>query len=511
MTPAILSRPTWRLVLALALPALAQQYLILTVALSDRFLAGHFAAPHERVEALGHRLTALGLLASSPPGSALPARVAIAETSWEAGRQATARQMSYQAAQTTAAYLAWFISSYTVLVSVGSTALVARFTGAGERAAAVHATNQSILLAAGLGLAGAAGGLVGLEGLIGLLQLHGPAGEFAVAYLRPVLGLLAFQVVESAGIACLVGAGDTRTGLYVMSGVAVVNLPLAWALCLGWGPLPQLGFVGIALGTSLSHVLGALAILTVLARGRSGLRLHLRLLWPDFGLLRRLLRVSVPAAVDSLSVVVGQFWFLSIINGLGDVAGGAHGIALQWEALAYLSGAAFGVAAMSLVGQHLGAGRPDRAARAGWTAFALGCGVMSFMGLVFLALADPMFAVFCPDPAQRPIIAAGVPVLRLVGVAMPPLACSIIFTSALRGAGDTRIPVLFTWIGFLGVRIPVAYFLALPQVNLGPLGVWPGVGMGLLGAWLAMVADLLVRGTFFLWRFGSGAWKAMRV
>src|SRR5437764_13017452 len=177
-------RPTWRVVLALALPVLAQQFLILTVNLSDRFLTGRFASPAERALAVGHRLTAIGLLGAATPGTALPARVVGAEIPWEMGRQETVRQVSYQAAQTTAGYLAWFISSYTVLVSVGSTALVARFTGAGDRAAAVHATNQAILLAAGLGLAGTVAGLAGLAVLIAALQLHGPAGEFAVAYLR---------------------------------------------------------------------------------------------------------------------------------------------------------------------------------------------------------------------------------------------------------------------------------------------------------------------------------------
>src|SRR5205823_5529060 len=122
-------------------------------------------------------------------------------------------------------------------------------------------------------------------------------------YLRPMFGLLVFQAIELVGIACLVGAGDTRTGLWVMSGVAVVNLPLAWGLCRGLGPLPELGFVGISWGTALSHLLGAVAVLMVLAHGRRGLRLDLRLLRPDFGKLRRLLRVSVPAAVDSMSVV----------------------------------------------------------------------------------------------------------------------------------------------------------------------------------------------------------------
>src|SRR5205823_14654965 len=137
----------------------------------------------------------------------------------------------------------------------------------------------------------------------------------------------------SAGIACLIGAGDTRTGMFVMAGVALVNVPLAWAFTWGWGPFPALGFVGIALGTALSHTLGGVAVLAVLARGRFGLRLEPALFRPRFDLLRRLLRVSVPAAFDSFSVVAGQFWFLGIINTLGNEAGSAHGIALVWEAL----------------------------------------------------------------------------------------------------------------------------------------------------------------------------------
>jgi putative MATE family efflux protein len=463
------SRPTWRLVLGLAWPTLLQQLLILTVSLSDRLLAGRYQTLDQE------------------------------------------DQLATQAAQTTANYLAWFISSYTVLVSVGSTALVARFVGAGDHRRAVHVTNQSLLLAVVLGLLGSATGLAGLTGLVQLLQLHGPAAGFAADYLRPLFLLLAFQVVESAGIACLVGAGDTRTGLWVLGGVAVVNLPLAWGFFHGVGPLPRLGFVGIAVGTAVSHVLGCGAVLALLLRGRAGLSLHAALLWPNFDLLRRLLRVSVPAAADSLSVAAAQLWFVSIVNGLSDAASGAHGIALGWEALGYLSGAAFGTAAMTLVGQNLGARRPARAAQSGWTAFALGGAVMSLMGAVFFVLASPMFRLFCPHPEQQPIVDAGVPVLRLVAFSQPALASCIIFTWALRGAGDTRVPVLFTWLGFFGVRIPLAYLLTRQELRLGPLGAWPGPGLGLFGAWLAMFADILVRGVFFLLRFAGGRWQRMEV
>jgi Na+-driven multidrug efflux pump len=230
---------------------------------------------------------------------------------------------------------------------------------------------------------------------------------------------------------------------------------------------------------------------------------------PNRHWIRRLLRISVPAGVDSLSVVLGQFWFLSIVNRLGDVAAGAHGIAIRWEALGYLSGAAFGTAAMTLVGQNLGAGNPRRAARSGWTAWLMGAGVMTTMGAVFYTLAPFMFQLFCPGPDQESIVLAGVPVLRLVAFAMPPLACCIVFTYALRGAGDTRVPMLITWLGFLGLRIPLAYILT-DGIHLSFIHI-AGFELGLIGAWIAMVADIVARGACFVLRFTTGAWQRVEV
>src|SRR5262245_13561970 len=430
-----LSRPLWRQVLALALPALAQQYLHLVVQLSDQFLAGRFPLPDGQ------------------------------------------DRERYLSALNTAGYLYWFVSSYTVVVSVGSTALVARFVGAGDWAMAKHATGQSVVLAFVLGAVGAAAGLLGLPALIEALRLQGDAARVCIEFLTPLAALLAFQITESACAACLAGAGDTKTGLKVLGLVAILNVPLAWGLCFGVGPFQGFGFVGIALGTGLSHVIGCVTLLVILTRGKSGLKLHLANLVPDFPLIRRLLWVSVPAAIDSLSVAFCQLWFLSLVNRLGDTAASAHGIALRWEALGFLSGAAFGTAAMTLVGQNLGARDPARAARCGWTAYAIGGGVMCFMGLVFFLLARPMFRVFCPDDHLQPVIDAGVPALRLIACAMPALASQIIFTAALRGAGDARVPVLFSWFGFLGVRLPLAYLLTAPQVDLGALGVIPGYDM----------------------------------
>jgi Na+-driven multidrug efflux pump len=256
--PERFSGSLWRQVLRLALPALAQQYLHLLVQLSDQFLAGWFPLPDG------------------------------------------ADRARYLSALNTAGYLYWFVSSYTVLVSVGSTALVARFVGAGERGSANRAAGQSVLLAVALGGAGAVAGLVGLPALIAALDLTGGSARACVAFLTPLAALLPFQVTESACAACLAGAGDTKTGLKVLGLVALLNVPLAWALCGGIGPVPGLGFVGIALGTGCSHVIGCVTLLALLRRGRSGLQLRAATLMPDLGLIRRLLWVSVPAGVDSL-------------------------------------------------------------------------------------------------------------------------------------------------------------------------------------------------------------------
>jgi putative MATE family efflux protein len=463
------ARPAWRLVVRLAWPVLVQQLLILSVGLYDQYLAGN----------------------NTPADPS--------------------KHIGYQAAQTTANYIAWFISSSTALVSVGATALVARAVGAGDRELAVRATNQSILLALLIGLVGTPFILWMLPWGVGVLGMHGETADSTVRFLQPILALITFQLITQAGIACLVGAGDTRTGPIVLSGVALLNIPLAWACFHGFGPIPAMDFFGIGVGTALSHTAGGIAVLAILARGRYGLRVHLRHMWPQWRLIYRLLRVSVPASIDTLSIGLCQLWFLSLVTALGDVAAAAHGAAIRCEGLGYLSGYAFAIAAGALVGQNLGANQPRAAAHAVWVALGLGCIVMSLMGVLFYVFAPEMMRLFSPFEHQQPIVEAGVPILRLVAFAMPPLASIIVLTGALRGAGDTRVPILLTWIGFLVIRMPLAYLLTRPEVNLGSLGTVPGWDLGLMGAWLAMFADLSVRGLLFLGRFVSGRWKAVRV
>ncbi len=417
----------------------------------------------------------------------------------------TGRYLSEEhlAAVTVAGYLLWFMGSFLTVVSVGATALVARLIGSNQPESARRIAQQAMLMAWVVGgLTMVLGGSLA-PSAVSLLSLRGASGAFAVQFLRIVLAVAPLVACTTVGVACLRGAGDTRTGMWVMILVNAINIAASWSLVVGFGPIPAMGFRGIAAGTALAEGTGGVVVLILLTRGRSGLRFDWRGLVPAWGDVRRVLRVSLPAAGESLTYIACQLWFLGLINRLGPTATAAHGVAIRCEALAYLTITAFSVAASTLTGQYLGSGRADLAARAGRAAWGIGVVVLAGMGFVLYMRADSLFGLFLGG-RQPPVAAMGIPVLRIVAFAMPALATINVLNGALRGAGDTRWPWLFVGIGFFAVRLPLTYLLTGSEAN-------GGFGWGLQGAWIAMFADLHIRAGLVAARFLQGGWKTARV
>jgi putative MATE family efflux protein len=395
-------------------------------------------------------------------------------------------------------YVLWMLTELFVFITVPATAMVARFVGARDFELANRVAQQAFVLGAALAILATVAGLTLSDSLVRLMQLEGESAELAGTYMRIVLPLLPLIMCEAVGNACLRGAGDTVTGLIAMTLTNIVNVLLSWGLMLGWGPLPRLGWAGIAWGTAAGYSVGGAFILYRLLRGRAGLRLSLRRLSPDFPLIRRMLRIGLPGGSDIMSILLCQLVFVAIINQLGDLAAAAHGVAIRIESLAYLPGSAFQVAAATLAGQYLGAGKPRQAGRSVAMACAVGGGLMTAAGVLFFAAAEPLTALFL-RPDQQAVREQAVVLLRIVAIAMPPLALTMILSGALRGAGDTVWPLMFSWIGYLGVRIPGGYLLAHT------------FGLGVEGAWYAMAADLTLRGALVTARFFHGGWKQVRV
>ena len=449
--------------LRLALPVLLEQVLAMLVGLSDRVLTGHYL------------------------------------------------DTSHLAAINLMAYVLWLMYEMFSVVAIGATAVVARSVGAGDVAQARRATNQAILIGAVIAAAATIFWIVAAPWAVAAMQLKGESAQMAVTYIRWVLPAIPLIMLQAVGIACLRGAGDMVAGLVVMAIVNVVNVTVSWALVLGWGPLPALGWQGVAIGTSIGFALGGVLVFSLLLRGRSGLALQWSLMRPDGDLIRKLLWIGLPGGADMLSVIACQLWFVAIINRLGDLAAAAHGVAIGIESAAFLPGVAFQMAAATLAGQYLGAKNYRKAMRSVILACLVGGGLMVAAGAVFYWQSERLPHLFLAA-SHTDVAAMTTPLLKIVALAMPALAVTMILSGALRGAGDTRWPLVFSMIGLLGVRLPLAYWLAFDSLCLPGTDIeLAGWGLGVAGAWYAMAADLSVRAVLIAYRFLSGSWQRVEV
>ena len=417
----------------------------------------------------------------------------------------------YKAAMTLAMYALWVTPSLFSAVAIGTTALTARFIGAGEPDRARHVLHQSLLVGGLLSVLVTAGVLAWSEDFVAAMNYRDDAAARAIEYLAILAVVVPAIMFEQVVIAGLRGAGDTVSGLVAKVGVNVVNAIVSAGCVVGWGLFPQIGWRGLALGAASGHVVGALILLVILLRGRAGLRLRLSDFRPDRDLIRRLLRVGLPGGFDVLAVVACHLAYLAIISRLGPLAAGGHGLGVQLESLVYSAGAAFYVAAATLTGQFLGAGDPQRAAQAVRTTGLIAIVYYSVAGLGLFFGGHLLTGFFTgPEDAGTAMLAADY--LRIVSFSLPSLAIVMVLTGALRGAGDTRWPVMMTFVGLVFVRVCGACFLAWPEVPLFATGiVLPGLDLNVYGAWYAMVADVVLRSVLFVARFAQGGWKRVKV
>ncbi len=408
-------------------------------------------------------------------------------------------------------YTMWLIPSMFAAVAIGATALIARRVGEGKFNAAQHTTNQAILV--GIGLAVAATLLTALAGddFIRVMQLRNGAAAYANTYLQIIVPVIPLIMFTQVGSACLRGAGDTVTGSVAKSIVVLVNIAVSTTLVMGLFGIQPLGWQGIAYGTAIGHAVGGVILLIALLGGRAGMKLNWPMLKPHISLIRRLMRIGIPGGIEILVLLMSQLVFVAIINSLGEAAAAAHGLAVQIEACAFLPANAFQVAAATIVGQFLGAGRPDRATRGALACVSVALAIVAVAGIAMFFGGHLLSAFFTGD-IDHPTTRKAAELLRIVALALPSLAIVMVTSGALRGAGDTIWPLIITMLGFFLIRIPLAVVLSMEQVNLPILGLeFAGGGLGVAGAWIAMAIDLVLRSVMISARFVSGGWKHTKV
>ncbi len=374
---------------------------------------------------------------------------------------------------------------------IGTTVVVAREIGARRDRAAAHVVAQSLL----------AGGLVGLVLLLAgvafaepSIQLMGPEPEvvrLGDEYVR--LSSYAFPALVAMLVAAggLRGLGDTRTPLVAGAAVNVVNLALAYVLVFGHFGMPSMGVAGAALAAAIARAGGAVFLLALLFRPGRFL-VSARDWLPDFTAIRRVLRIGIPTAAEQTLQTGAFLLYGTMLLALGTATYATFRITFQVMNVAFTPALGYGAAATTLVGQCLGGQRLDLARAAIREAQRQCLLVMVATGVFCAVFAAPLTSLFTADADVIALGAVAMPVLTL---AQPFWGIGQVYAGSLRGAGDTRLPMVATTLGMWVARLPGSYLFGIV------------LGWGLPGVFLSSTLDAGVRALLTYLRHRSGRWQ----
>ena len=380
-------------------------------------------------------------------------------------------------------------------LSIGTGAMVARRVGEKDADGAAHTGAQVLLLGLAVSV---------LLGVLGwwlaptlLRAMGGSSGVLAnVAFTRVMLGFNASVVMLYLANAVLRSAGDAAIAMRVLWLANAINVILGPALVFGWGPFPKLGIVGAAVATSIGRSTGALFALSRLVRPGSRLRIVRRHFHFDPALIARVVRLSSSATFQVFIGMASWIGLTRILASFGSDAIAGYTIGIRIVAFALLPAFGLSNAAATMVGQALGARKPERAEASVWKAARYNVAFLGAIGLLFVLFARPIVGVFTPDPD---VVRYGVAALRTIAYGFLFYAYGMVLTQSFNGAGDTATPTWINLFVFWLFEIPLAWLLA-ERFGFGPAGVFWSITIAF--STLAVVSAALFR---------RGRWKARMV
>ena len=379
-------------------------------------------------------------------------------------------------------------------VTAGTTALVARAWGAGDYTEASRVTMASLVLGGAMSL---------VIGILGILFAHPIASVFgldettlAMATLN-IRWFLVFNVVFAGTFilsAALRASGDAWSPLWMSVGINVLNIPLLYAFIFGHWGAPEMGVAGSAVAAGISFSIGTGTLLVMWIRQKFRVK-HVKGGWWRKARLRALLDIGYPAALEQGVFQLGFFAFLMLIgNYYGTEAFAAYNIGVSMLAVCMTVGFGFSIAGSTLVGQNLGANDPEAAARSGWRSLIFAILSMGTLGVFIILFAREITGFFIGDEPLT--ISYTVQFIYLLGGSMPLMAVEFALGGALRGAGDTRFPLIATTLGLIVVRCGLA-------------GIATYLGLPVFYVYAALVGDYLLKSVLLIWRFHKGKWKTI--
>ena len=391
-----------------------------------------------------------------------------------------------------------FISS----VFTGMGVLVARFAGAGN-ADMVNRTVYQAFLAAmvlSLGVLAPAGYFLA-PALLGIVHAAPAVQAEALPYIRIMFvfsfGMLVFFMMGGA----LRSAGDAKTPLKLGILLTVLNVACNVVLITGLGPFPRMGTAGAAAGMSVAGAITTVISVWLLFSGRTPVHWHRGMDWkPDWAIIRQLFRFGLPTGFQGVAMNIGGVLLLRFIGSLPQSAEAQAAFAVGYtELFSFVTWTSVGImgATAAVAGQNLGAGKPERTARAVPIAAGIGLVIAASIGILFLLIPRLLLAGFgMTDPG---VVRVGVQLLAFLSLSGLFITVALAFTGGLQGTGDTRSPFYISLVSQVGVPIGICATLQATG-HLTPAGIWTAIVVGHATRCLLSVL-----------RFRQGKWRDIKV
>jgi putative MATE family efflux protein len=380
---------------------------------------------------------------------------------------------------------------------MAATAMVARRVGEKNAEAATKAGMQSIFLALIITIVISIPGFVYADDLLRLMGAEEPAIEMGAVYTRIIMGGSLPIVLLFLINGIFRGAGDAMMAMKSLWLANICNIILCPLLIRGIGPIPAMGLMGAALATTIGRSIGVAYQLYYLFHGKRMVRFTVKHLAPDWGVLRSLISIAWPGTLQFL--IGSGSWIvlasLVVQTGQSDASAG-YQIAIRIVMFFLLPAWGMSNAAATLVGQNLGAKKPERAELSVIKTAKYNAIFMGVTSILFIVFAQAIVSFFTQE--ER-VIAYAVDALRIVSAGYFFYGIGMVMTNAFNGAGDTRTPTVINLLGFWLFQIPLAYLLAKP-FGMGPLGVF--IAIPVAETAIAIAAYVVFR---------KGKWKAQKI
>ncbi len=381
-------------------------------------------------------------------------------------------------------------------LATGTVAIVSRHVGAREMDEASGVAGQALLAAV---IIGAVSGVLGwwlAPHVVTLFRADAAVAELATDYLRITLAGIVTMILLFVGSSAMRGAGNATVPMVAMILSNVINIILDPIMIFGLLGVPALGVRGAAVATVLAQFFAMVVIMVTLASGPTGLHVTLQRWRPHPFTMWRLLRIGMPSTVQMVARSLMGIVLMRLVASCGTAAIAAHGIGVRLHMMLLLPAFAVGNATATMVGQNLGAGRPDRANRAAWLATGMDVALMGVAAVALFALAPTLIGFFNRDTT---VVEVGTSMIRIVTPFFVFVGVAIVLSRALMGAGDTTAPMITTLVALWGVQVPLAVLLAHV------------VAPATTGIWWAMSIAVTLHGLMNAGWFMTGRWRRMVV